>query len=114
MVAMKHVIIIPDGAADFALDQLGGRTPLEAAQTPHLDRLGTEGRQGTVVTTPEGMPCGSDVCAMSPAGGDDRDDHANRDHVPAVVDVWPAGYCSLHKYVSGQRCPYHYPNLVID
>lgn len=85
MVAMKHVIIIPDGAADFALDQLGGRTPLEAAQTPHLDHLGTEGRQGTVVTTPEGMPCGSDVCAMSLLGYDPLRYHTGRAPLEAAA-----------------------------
>jgi 2,3-bisphosphoglycerate-independent phosphoglycerate mutase len=37
---MKYAIIIPDGAADEPLAELGGKTPLEAAQTPNMDRAG--------------------------------------------------------------------------
>jgi len=65
---MKYVIIIPDGAADHALKELNGKTPLEAAIIPNVDRISTEGRQGTVVTTPEGFICGSDVCSMNLLG----------------------------------------------
>ncbi len=36
---MKYAIILPDGAADFPLPQLGGRTPLEAARIPHMDAV---------------------------------------------------------------------------
>ena len=36
---MKYVIIIPDGAADLPIDDLEGKTPLEAAHTPNTDRL---------------------------------------------------------------------------
>ena len=36
---MKYALIIPDGAADERQDSLGGRTPLEAARTPHMDAL---------------------------------------------------------------------------
>jgi YbgC/YbaW family acyl-CoA thioester hydrolase len=44
---MKYAIIIPDGAADEPLAELGGKTPLEAAHTPNMDRIAIEGRQGT-------------------------------------------------------------------
>ena len=44
---MKYAIIIPDGAADEPLKELGGKTPIEAAPTPNMDRIATEGRQGT-------------------------------------------------------------------
>ncbi|MEL7485013.1 MAG: phosphoglycerate mutase, partial [Planctomycetota bacterium] len=58
---MKLGIIIPDGAADLPIKALGGKTPLEAAVTPNLDRLAAMGRQGTVSTTPSGFGTGSDV-----------------------------------------------------
>ncbi len=75
---MKYVIVIPDGAADFPLEELDGRTPFEAAHKPHTDSLSLEGRQGTVATTPTGFPCGSDVCSMSLLGYDPRKYHTGR------------------------------------
>jgi 2,3-bisphosphoglycerate-independent phosphoglycerate mutase len=66
----KYVIIVPDGAADEPLEQFEGRTPLEAARTPNMDRLSIEGRQGLVRTIPEGLEPGSDVAQMSLLGYD--------------------------------------------
>ncbi|MEX1016374.1 MAG: cofactor-independent phosphoglycerate mutase, partial [Phycisphaeraceae bacterium] len=82
---MKHVLIIPDGAADFPLDELDGRTPLEAAHTPHIDALAQVGRQGTVITTPQGMACGSDVCSMSLLGYDPVRYHRGRAPLEAAA-----------------------------
>lgn len=82
---MKYVIIIPDGAADHPLDELGGRTPFEAAKTPHTDRLSIEGRQGTVATTPPELPCGSDVCCMSLLGYDPGKYHRGRAPLEAAA-----------------------------
>ncbi len=82
---MKHVVIIPDGAADHALSELGDKTPLEAAKKPHTDRLSIDGRQGTVATTPEGMGCGSDVCTMSLLGYDPSRYHTGRAPLEAAA-----------------------------
>jgi len=82
---MKYVIIIPDGAADFPLEELDGQTPFEAAHKPHTDRLSIEGRQGTVATTPPSMPCGSDVCSMSLLGYDPRQYHKGRAPLEAAA-----------------------------
>ncbi|MEX0885659.1 MAG: cofactor-independent phosphoglycerate mutase [Phycisphaeraceae bacterium] len=82
---MKYAIIIPDGAADRPLDELDGRTPLEAADTPHLDALAEQGRQGTAATTPAGMPCGSDVCTMSLLGYDPQRYHRGRAPLEAAA-----------------------------
>ncbi|MHB8834929.1 MAG: cofactor-independent phosphoglycerate mutase [Candidatus Methylomirabilia bacterium] len=67
---MKYLILIPDGAADWAVPVLGGKTPLEAAATPNLDRLAREGEFGRVQTVPAGMEPGSDVAGMSLFGND--------------------------------------------
>ena len=64
------MIIIPEGAADGPLEELGGLTPLEAAETVHLDRLSERGRLGVAVLTPEGLPCTDDVTLMSLLGYD--------------------------------------------
>jgi len=66
----KYVIIVPDGAADEPLEQLDGQTVLEAAQTPNMDKISTEGRQGIVRTVPENTEPGSDVAQMSLLGYD--------------------------------------------
>jgi len=67
---MKYLILIPDGAADWAVPALGGKTPLDAAHTPNLDRLAREGECGRVRTVPDGMEPGSDVAGMSLFGSD--------------------------------------------
>ncbi len=82
---MKYVLIIPDGAADERLAELGDMTPFEAADTPNLDRLALMGRQGTAATTPAGMPCGSDVCTMSLLGYDPRQYHKGRAPLEAAA-----------------------------
>lgn len=82
---MKYVLIIPDGAADERLAELGDLTPFEAADTPNLDKLALTGRQGTAATTPNGMPCGSDVCTMSLLGYDPRKYHKGRAPLEAAA-----------------------------
>ncbi len=65
---MKYVVIILGGGADKPLDELDGLTPLEAADTPNLDRLARAGRIGTVATTPKGFGVGADVCVLDLLG----------------------------------------------
>ncbi len=82
---MKYVILIADGAADHPLTELGGKTPFEAARKPNTDRISLIGRQGTVVTTPAGMPCGSDVCSMCLLGYDPKQYHKGRAPLEAAA-----------------------------
>ncbi len=67
---MKYITLVPDGVADEPLPELGGRTPLQAASTPHMDRLAREGLSGLVRIIPSGMSPGSDVGNMSVLGYD--------------------------------------------
>jgi 2,3-bisphosphoglycerate-independent phosphoglycerate mutase len=69
-VLMKYLVLIPDGAADWPVPALGGRTPLEAAATPNLERLARTSEVGVVRTVPPGMDPGSDVAGMSLFGSD--------------------------------------------
>lgn len=69
---MKYVILIGDGMGDLPCPELGGKTPLEAARTPHMDRLAAQGLLGLVKTVPSGMTPGSDVANMSILGYDPR------------------------------------------
>lgn len=67
---MKHIIILGDGMADHAIERLGGKTPLQFAQTPYMDKLASEGRCGRVVTVPEGFSPGSEVANTAILGYD--------------------------------------------
>ncbi|MCZ6748095.1 MAG: cofactor-independent phosphoglycerate mutase [SAR324 cluster bacterium] len=67
---MKYVIIQGDGMGDEPIAELGGKTPLEAAQTPHFDWVAGQGQIGLLHTIPEGLPPGSDVGNLSLFGYD--------------------------------------------
>jgi len=69
---MKYAVILPDGAADEPLEELDGRTPLEAAHIPNIDWVATHGRQGTLLTIPKGFPADSGVATLSVIGYDPR------------------------------------------
>ena len=45
---MKVATLLGDGMADVPLDELSGRTPLEAARTPHMDALARDGAVSVV------------------------------------------------------------------
>jgi 2,3-bisphosphoglycerate-independent phosphoglycerate mutase len=67
---MKFTIFLLDGMADYPLDELGGKTPLEAARTPVLDSLAKNAQFGTFLTLPAAFPTSSDVANMSVLGWD--------------------------------------------
>lgn len=65
---MKYIIILGDGMADNAIDSLGGKTPLQSAETPYMDRLATLGRCGLLSTIPTGFAPGSEIANLSVLG----------------------------------------------
>src|SRR3984885_14568614 len=81
---MKYIIIHGDGMADWACDELGGKTPLQAAHKPNMDLLGTRGTLGMVATMPQGMPSGSDVGTMTMLGYDPARYHTGRAPIEAA------------------------------
>jgi 2,3-bisphosphoglycerate-independent phosphoglycerate mutase len=66
----KRLLLVPDGMADEPQAALGGRTPLEAAETPVMDALARGGLCGQAKTVPDGMPPGSDVANLAVLGYD--------------------------------------------
>lgn len=68
--AMKYVIVLGDGMSDEPIDALGGKTPLEAANTPAMDALASMGELGMVQNVPASMAPGSDVANLSVLGYD--------------------------------------------
>lgn len=65
---MKHIIILGDGMADWPVEALGGKTLLQAANTPYMDKLAAMGRTGRLVTVADGFHPGSEVANMSVLG----------------------------------------------
>lgn len=65
---MKYIVLLGDGMADYPIEALGGKTPLEAAKKPCMDFLAQHGELGLVKTVPEGYPPGSDVANLSVFG----------------------------------------------
>ncbi|MCK4495818.1 MAG: cofactor-independent phosphoglycerate mutase [Candidatus Aminicenantes bacterium] len=69
---MKYLLLIGDGMADYPIGKLGGKTPLQAADTPNMDELAKKGRCGRFITIPPGMPTGSAVANLSILGYNPR------------------------------------------
>ena len=65
---MKYIVILGDGMADEPLVELGGKTPLEYARTPNMDRLARKGACGMLRTIPDGYEAGSDIANMTILG----------------------------------------------
>ncbi|MCF8082471.1 MAG: cofactor-independent phosphoglycerate mutase [Deltaproteobacteria bacterium] len=87
----KYVLLVGDGMADYPLPQLGQKTPLEVAHTPHMDRIAAC-RVGLARTVPRGMPPGSDVANLSLLGYDPLAYHTGRAPFEAAsmgVDLTP-------------------------
>ncbi len=81
---MKYVVILGDGMADEPIESLGGRTPLEAADTPAMDALAAAGEIGLVHTIPEGMKPGSDTANLSVMGYDPKKYYTGRSPLEAL------------------------------
>ena len=62
---MKYIVVLGDGMADEPIEALGGKTPLEYADTKMMDILSKKGETGMVHTIPDGMKPGSDTANLS-------------------------------------------------
>jgi len=104
----KYAIIIPDGAADEPIKELGNKTILEAADIPNMDKISSQGKQGLVQTIPDGMEAGSDVAQMSLLGYDPVRYYSGRAPIEAVardIRVSPEDWifrCNLVTVVEGK------------
>ncbi len=81
---MKYAVILTDGAADTPVKELGGKTPLEAANKPNIDRLAGLGEMGMVKTVPGDLPPGSDVANLAVFGYDPEIYYTGRSPLEAV------------------------------
>lgn len=65
---MKYLVVLGDGMADFKMEELGNKTPLECAVKPNIDKLAQNGELGLVTTVPSNMKPGSDVANLAVMG----------------------------------------------
>ncbi len=82
---MKYVLVIGDGMADNPVPELGGKTPLEYANTPGIDALARKSLIGSVKTCPDGLPPGSDTGILSIFGADPNICYTGRSPLEAAA-----------------------------
>lgn len=81
---MKYIVIVGDGMADYPLEELKGKTPLQAAHKPNMDEIAAKGRCGLLRTIPRGMEAGSDIANLSILGYDPRKYYTGRGPLEAA------------------------------
>ena len=81
---MKYIVVLGDGMADYPIDELDGKTPLEYADTPVMDDLAQRSEIGQVHTIPAGMSPGSDTANLSVLGYDPKKYYTGRSPLEAL------------------------------
>src|SRR5919201_3564732 len=82
---MKYAIVIPDGCADEPQDSLGGKTPLQAARKPNMDRVARTGAVGRANNVPASLTPASDVATLSLFGYDPLEVYTGRAPLEAAA-----------------------------
>ena len=65
---IKIVFVLLDGVGDLPHPDLEGKTPLEAAITPNMDRLARNGSMGQVISVGKGIAPESDIAVFNMLG----------------------------------------------
>ena len=81
---MKYIIVLSDGMAGRPLEELSGKTTLEAADTSNFDRLAEKAEIGLASMVPEGMAPGSDTANLSVMGYDPKIYYTGRSPLEAL------------------------------
>ena len=89
---MKYLVLLCDGAADYPIDELGGKTPLTVAKKPTIDYIASRSTAGTVSNVPEGMVPESDTANLAVMSYDPREYSKGRSPLEAMslgIDMKP-------------------------
>jgi 2,3-bisphosphoglycerate-independent phosphoglycerate mutase len=81
---MKYIIFLGDGMSDYAVPELGNKTPLQVARKPAMDRIAREGRCGQFITVEDDMPPGSEVANLTVLGYDPHQCYQGRGVIEAA------------------------------
>ena len=103
---MKYIIVLGDGMADEPIEELGGKTPIEYADTPAMDRLAPLSEVGLAATIPDGMKPGSDTANLAVLGYNPKKYYTGRSPLEALsigvdmkaTDIAPVSYTHLDVY----------------
>ena len=80
---MKYLVVLCDGMADYPVEELGNKTPLEAAKIPNMNRLAKNSIVGLIKTVDDGLKPGSDVANLSVLGYDPNKCYTGRSPLEA-------------------------------
>ncbi len=81
---MKYIVVLGDGMADWAIEELDGKTPLSYANTPTMDQMALCSEIGLAKTIPEGMSPGSDTANLAVIGYNPRKYYTGRSPLEAL------------------------------
>jgi 2,3-bisphosphoglycerate-independent phosphoglycerate mutase len=81
---MKYLLVVGDGMADYPIPELGGKTPLQAANKPNMDRVASKGCSGLLKTIPDELTPGSGTAILSVLGYDPNRFYTGRGPFEAV------------------------------
>lgn len=81
---MKYIVILADGMADYPVSELDGKTPMQVAKKPNIDKLFAHSVTGLVHNVPDNLSPGSDVANLSAMGYDPQRFYTGRSPLEAV------------------------------
>lgn len=114
---MKYIIILGDGMADLPVPELSGKTPLQVADKPEIDRLAREGLCGLVNTIPAGLAPGSDTANMAVMGYDPKRYYTGRSPLEAIsmsIEMEPEDVVFRTNLVTLSEDPVYAHRTMID
>ncbi len=106
---MKYLVLLCDGMADYPVEELGGKTPLEAARTPNMDKLAKTAKIGLCKTVADNLKPGSDVANLSVLGYNPEKYYTGRSPLEAGsigIDMFDSDVslrCNLVTLSTGER-----------
>lgn len=81
---MKYVVLVGDGMGDYPVEELGNKTPLQAAEIPAMRKIAAAGEVRMVQTVPDGMQPGSDVANLGLLGYNAAENYTGRAPIEAA------------------------------
>ncbi len=114
---MKYVVVLGDGMADYKIDELGGKTPLEKANKPTIDALAKVSEQGLCATVPQGMKPGSDTANLGVLGYNAKECYTGRSPLEAVsigVDMKSTDVCFRMNFVTISEDEVYEDKVMLD
>jgi 2,3-bisphosphoglycerate-independent phosphoglycerate mutase len=104
--SLKAVLVVGDGMSDRPIRSMAGKTPLESAHTPILDKMAKEGITGLLHIIAPGIPPGSDTGHLALFGYDPWSCYTGRGPFEALgagLEIKPSDVAFRGNFASVQR-----------